>query len=546
MGTTEIRAVLDALKRVTSGARLVSPAGEPWRSAALELPDDGAVPLVDLHTAMPHSSRVELAKRVLGTVAGEQLLAVIERSDAPSMAPDLPVVAVVPSVTGRLRMGRRSVRALLDRLATGDAAAAEIALLAAGDAVWPELRASWMDLVEPRELDPRWAALRLLGASTVPIGWVFDVFFACGHHALPEYLLELSRARWPEAREDLVERLAASTSEQQRSLLDLLYTIIFDGAERSLPVRAEPVLLQALRSGVSSHRAALLLIAHGWAVDEALGAITPVVQRQLAEYDGGYDDEIELSTVAYVVRGVRSDAALDVLAMIDERASGNLLASVARALETIATPRALQMLHAQLQRVRSDERLRDAAGPDPFVRGIEAQVLCCIATAEGGSASATFQALWDMDGGVFVDLQLSKVLPEAFDESPERVLSLLEAALRGGPHLASRAERLVDQLGPAAAPLAGSITQSELRPEERDLLLFQVTRDVRLGRALLASDPSSARNAELRALAHEDARSGDDEQRRLALAALEESLGRVWGDPLYLAFRDALEPIRSS
>ncbi len=77
------------MKRITGGARLVSPTGEPWRSAALELSADGVVPLVDLHSAMSHSIRVELARHVLDTVAGEQPLAQVRlKPSEPWPCPD--------------------------------------------------------------------------------------------------------------------------------------------------------------------------------------------------------------------------------------------------------------------------------------------------------------------------------------------------------------------------------------------------------------------------------------------------------------------------
>lgn len=116
----ETREVEDALRRVDGVLGLAEPAGEAWREL---VPGESAattVPLVDLFSPLPHASRVELAQRVLGSVAAAGVLAVVERADARSMAPDIPIVASMPRLGARLRAGRRDAARLAELTLRGD------------------------------------------------------------------------------------------------------------------------------------------------------------------------------------------------------------------------------------------------------------------------------------------------------------------------------------------------------------------------------------------------------------------------------------------
>lgn len=546
-----------ALRSLGPELVLVAPAGEVWTDAASTLGAAGGptIPLVDLCSALSARDRIALARRVLTAARGTEPIGVIEAVDVPSPVPDLPVRAELPRLGARIRVGRRDLRYLAQRIAkTGTHAC--MALEISGERAAGVLRDALASSLGAESFDLRpesWAILGILEQSNLDV----TPFLELARHASPELAGELEFrigvTRWDDfVRHQLRAIAAADDPASEARIWDLLWHVIPENPAFALPEGARPLLLRALRAGVDPARTASLLLMHGWDADEAIAALTPLVEKQLAGYQGDYDDEIEVSSVVWAIGrgGVSNGTAIRLLALIDRHASGNLLGSLARALSAVGGAEAKRLIASQVERQR-----RELASPrrsdDEFRAGILARLEIELAKLDGIDGGALFREMWSRDAGLFADHALIDELPWILKAARDDVFAALRGALSGGRVECVRAQPFLRALGDLAKPLAPSIRAAceGLFEAERLDLLWTVTGEREAARELIGREGALHQltlGTGLFDIAATDALSDDAAIREPSLDALRRLAGEEYADPLWLCFYAALQQLRDA
>ena len=543
-----------ALRALRPEVVLVAPAGEVWSQAAATLGEGGTIPLIDLCSALSARERMALARRVLAAARGSEAIGVIEPLDVQSAVPDLPIRAELPGLGARIRVGSRDLRDLAQQIG-GVGSNACMVLEVAGRRAADVLRDALAGHLsgDPHDLPPEvWAILAIVERGSLDVAPFVELARAADHEYSGEIPRSIALARWDDfVRHELDAVQSANSPASEAEVWDQLWCLLPENASFALPETAQPLLLRALRAGVDPARTAGLLLMHGWETEAAIAALTPIIEEQVAGYEGEYDDEIDLSTMVWAVRrsGASSDGALRLLALVGEHAAGHLLASVASALAAIGGAEARRLLASYVERER-----RRPPSPRRSTNDYDAATLVRLeielAKLDGVDGRALFHELWSREAGLFADMALIDALEWLMDVAPDDVLAALEKALAGGRGECVRAQPFLRALGHVAKPLAPAIraAQEGLFEGERLELAWAVTGDRDAARELLGKKGGLHEltlNHELFRIAAADAVSDDPAIGARALADLRR-LAPDYADPLWLCFYAALQELRAS